>query len=58
MEPAVPEPGTAQRPLVSAPYLEQKRNALDAWAGRIAFIVGDARDVGNVTRLDRQHTAA
>ena len=29
-------------------YLDQKRKALDAWAERVAFIVGDARDAVNV----------
>jgi integrase len=34
-------------------YLDQKRKALEAWAERIAFIVGDARDAVNVVELAR-----
>ncbi len=32
-------------------YLEEKRRALEAWAERVAFIVGDARDAPNVVEL-------
>jgi integrase len=32
-------------------YLEQKRKALDAWAERVAFLVGEARDAPNVVEL-------
>jgi len=32
-------------------YLDQKRKALDAWAERVAFIVGDARDAVNVVPI-------
>jgi integrase len=39
-------------------YLDQKRRALDAWAEHVAFVVGDARDAGNVTRLDPQRATA
>ena len=34
-------------------YLEQKRKALEAWAERVAFIVGEARDAVNVVELAR-----
>src|SRR5205814_6282908 len=32
-------------------YLDQKRKALDAWAERVAFIVGEARDAAKVVEL-------
>jgi integrase len=32
-------------------YLDQKRKALEAWAERVAFIVGEARDAANVVEL-------
>jgi len=32
-------------------YLDQKREALEAWAGRVAFIVGEVRDAPNVVEL-------
>lgn len=32
-------------------YLDQKRRALETWAERVAFIVGDAREAGNVREL-------
>lgn len=32
-------------------YLPEKRAALEAWAERVAFIVGDAREAGNVVRM-------
>jgi integrase len=32
-------------------YLKEKRNALDAWAERVAFLVGEARDAPNVVEL-------
>jgi integrase len=32
-------------------YLDQKREALDAWAERVAFITGEARDAANVVEL-------
>ncbi len=34
-------------------YLDQKRRALEAWAERVAFIVGEARDAVNVVELAR-----
>lgn len=34
-------------------YLDQKRKALEAWAERVAFIVGEARDAENVVALAR-----
>ena len=34
-------------------YLDQKRKALEAWAERVAFIVGEARDAVNVVELAR-----
>lgn len=34
-------------------YLDQKRRALEAWAERVAFIVGEARDAENVVALAR-----
>jgi integrase len=32
-------------------YLAEKRRALEAWAERVALIVGDARDAENVVDL-------
>jgi integrase len=32
-------------------YLEAKRAALEAWAKRVAFITGEARDAGNVVEM-------
>jgi len=32
-------------------YLEEKRRALEAWAERVAFIVGEARDAANVRKF-------
>jgi integrase len=32
-------------------YLDEKRRALEAWAERVAFIVGDGRDAANVVEL-------
>jgi integrase len=32
-------------------YLDEKRHALEAWAGRVAYIVGDGRDAANVVAL-------
>jgi integrase len=32
-------------------YLDQKRRALEAWAERVAFIVGEARDAANVVEM-------
>ena len=32
-------------------YLDQMRKALEAWAERVAFIVGEVRDAGNVVEL-------
>jgi integrase len=32
-------------------YLEAKRKALELWAERVAFIVGDGRDAANVVEL-------
>lgn len=32
-------------------YLEQKRKALEAWADRVGFIVGEARDAANVVEM-------
>ena len=32
-------------------YLDEKRRALQAWAERVAFIVGEARDAANVVEL-------
>jgi hypothetical protein len=32
-------------------YLDQKRKALEAWAERVAFIVGEAREAENVVEL-------
>jgi integrase len=32
-------------------YLDQKRKALEAWAERVAFITGEARDAANVVEL-------
>jgi integrase len=32
-------------------YLDQKRAALEAWAERVAFIVGEARDAANVVEM-------
>jgi integrase len=32
-------------------YLEEKRRALESWAERVAFIVGDGRDAPNVVEL-------
>jgi integrase len=32
-------------------YLDDKRRALEAWAERVAFIVGDGRDAANVVEL-------
>jgi integrase len=32
-------------------YLDEKRRALEAWAERVAFIVGDARDAPNVVEM-------
>jgi len=32
-------------------YAEEKRRALEAWAERVAFIVGEARDAVNVVEL-------
>ena len=34
-------------------YTEEKRRALEAWAERVAFIVGEARDAVNVVELAR-----
>jgi integrase len=32
-------------------YLDEKRRALDAWAERVAFIIGDGRDAGNIAEF-------
>jgi integrase len=32
-------------------YLEEKRQALEAWTEHVAFVVGDARDAPNVIEL-------
>jgi integrase len=32
-------------------YLDEKRRALEAWAERVAFVVGDSRDASNVIEL-------
>jgi len=32
-------------------YLDEKRRALEAWAERVAFIVGDGREAQNVVEL-------
>jgi integrase len=32
-------------------YLDQKRKALDAWAERVAFLAGEARDAPNVVEM-------
>jgi integrase len=32
-------------------YLDQKRRALEAWAERVAFVVGEACDAANVVKL-------
>jgi integrase len=34
-------------------YLNEKRAALEAWAERVAFVIGDARDAANVAELRR-----